>query len=69
MAKTDYPESSNGPRYRARCCGAELQSMHRYHVDRCVCGRCAIDGGADQPRLICVGGEAAEWLEPLKVAG
>lgn len=65
MSAASYPEPSPGPRYRARCCGSTLQSLHRYHVERCACGRVAVDGGADAPRLIWPHGDAAEWLEPF----
>lgn len=64
MAITRYPDPSPGPRFRARCCGSMIQSLHRYHVERCACGRCAVDGGADSPRLICYDGDAGDWLEP-----
>jgi hypothetical protein len=65
MAFSAYPESSPGATYRARCCGALLQSMHRYHIVRCDCGRCAVDGGNTAPRLVCHDGSAAEWLERM----
>jgi len=64
MPHTSYPLPSPGPRFRARCCGSTIQSLHRYHIDRCTCGRCAIDGGAETPRLICHAGVAEDWLEP-----
>jgi hypothetical protein len=67
MPTASYPEPSPGPRYRARCCGSTLQSLHRYHIERCSCGRVAVDGGAEVPRLICHQGEPAEWLEPAGV--
>ncbi len=59
-----FPEPSPGPRFRARCCGSVLQSLYRYHVVRCDCGRCVVDGGADAPRVACHNGDASEWLEP-----
>jgi hypothetical protein len=60
MVKMSYPESSVGPEYRAECCGSTIQSLHRYHIDRCECGRSKITGGAVAPRLICSGGDATE---------
>ena len=53
MAKTSFPEPSPGPIYRAECCGSTIQSLHRYHVDRCACGHRSITGGAISPRIIC----------------
>jgi hypothetical protein len=53
MAKMSYPEPSLGPVYVATCCDSKLQSLHRYHIDRCHCGKRAITGGADQPRILC----------------
>jgi hypothetical protein len=29
-----------------------LQSLHRYHVDICQCGKRAITGGGFQPRIL-----------------
>ncbi len=63
-----FPEPSPGPLYRARCCGTVLQSLHRYHVVSCECGRCVVDGGADAPRAVCHGGAAREWLELVTTA-
>jgi hypothetical protein len=53
QVKTGYPEPSVGPVYRAECCGSTIQSLHRYHIDWCACGRYKITGGAMAPRLIC----------------
>jgi len=69
MAATRYPEPSPGPTYRARCCGALLQSLHRYHIVRCDCGKCAVDGGGEAPRVVCHAGTAAQWLECVEPAG
>jgi hypothetical protein len=57
MAQMGYPEPSPGPVYEAACCGSTLQSLHRYHIDRCQCGKRAITGGGVQPRIFCAAGD------------
>jgi len=60
MAKMSYPEPSPGLIYRAECCGTTIQSLHRYHVDRCACGRHSITGGAVAPRIMSMEDKLAE---------
>jgi hypothetical protein len=52
MAQTSYPEPSPGPIFQTACCGSTIQSLHRYHVDRCRCGMRAITGGGVRPRIL-----------------
>jgi hypothetical protein len=63
MAQTRYPEPSPGPIFQTTCCGSMIQSLHRYHVHRCRCGRCAITGGGVQPLILPVGTDTVSAIE------
>lgn len=39
-----------GPKMRATCCGAVIQSMHVHDFVRCACGETFVDGGSEYLR-------------------
>lgn len=39
------PRAGAGPKYRVKCCGSIIQSLHQHDYVSCQCGKSAIDGG------------------------
>lgn len=54
-----------GPRVLAKCCNTIIQSQHRYDLQRCVCGKCFVDGGNHYLRMGFPEGNSDDWLEVL----